>query len=167
MKDILYLDMDEVLASFRGGIIKLCPDFNPDDFKIHSEKVNTICEANPYIFHDLEPIKDAVPCVKELFPIYDVYFLSTPMWNLPLSYTGKRIWLEKYFGKDAERRLILTHRKDLNVGRFLVDDSLHFGVSEFKGEHIHFGTNKFPDWITTRDYLKRQKEIRRGGFIQA
>ncbi len=150
-KDILYVDMDSVIADFNGGVKKLRPDLCTVTF---SKEVDDVCEANPYIFHDLEPIKDAIPYVKKLFPLYDIYFLSTPMWNVPLSFTGKRVWIEKYFGKDAEKKLILTHRKDLNIGRFLVDDSLRHGVSEFKGEHIHIWTDKFPDWKATFDYLE-------------
>jgi 5'(3')-deoxyribonucleotidase len=89
----------------------------------------------------------------ELFNHYDVYFLSTPAWNAPMSFTGKRIWLETHFGKHAEKRLILTHRKDLAIGDYLVDDTLRHGVTEFQGIHIHFGTPEFPDWKVTLAHL--------------
>ncbi len=67
---------------------------------------------------------------------------------------GKRIWIEKHFGLKAKKRLILTHRKDLNIGDYLIDDRLRNGASEFKGEHIHFATEKFPDWECTFEYLE-------------
>ena len=49
--------------------------------------------------------------------------------------------------------MILTHNKNLSIGDFLVDDRLKNGVDKFKGEHIHFGTEKFPDWEVTLKYL--------------
>ena len=66
--------------------------------------------------------------------------------TLPESHMGKRIWLEKYFGKLANKKLILTHRKDLNIGKYLIDDRIKNGVDKFTGEHLHFGTDKYPDW---------------------
>ena len=80
-----------------------------------------------------------------LSALFDIYFLSSPMWHMPQSYSGKRIWVEKNLGEIAIRKLILTHRKDLNIGDYLVDDRLKNGAAEFKGEHIHFGTTQFPD----------------------
>jgi len=47
----------------------------------------------------------------------------------------------------------LSHHKDLNAGDFLVDDRDKNGAGEFGGEFIHFGNEKFPDWITVREYL--------------
>ena len=76
------------------------------------------------------------------------------MWDVPESYTDKRLWLEKYFGTSIRKRLIITQRKDLNRGDFLVDDRTRHGVDEFQGEHIHFGTDEFPNRMVTLEYLK-------------
>lgn len=76
------------------------------------------------------------------------------MWDLPMSYIGKRHWIEKHFGEMAKHRLILTHRKDLNIGDFLADERLVNGAREFKGVHIHFGTERFPNWQITLKYLE-------------
>lgn len=149
-KKILHLDMDGVVANLNKAILKIRPDLDTSIF--HSD-IDDIFIANPNMFHDLEPMAGAIDAVMELFNHYDVYFLSTPVWGSPMSFAGKRIWLESHFGKFAEKRLILTHRKDLAIGDYLVDDSLRHGVEEFKGVHIHFGTKEFPDWKTTRKYL--------------
>jgi len=53
--------------------------------------------------------------------------------------------------------LILSHHKNLNAGNFLIDDRTKNGSGEFGGEHIHFGTDKFPDWKTVVRYLKQKK----------
>lgn len=156
IKPIVFFDMDGVCCDLGKAINKLRPDLDP---KIFHADIDELFKENPYIFHDLEPIEGAVGAIIDLSNDYDIYFLSTPAWCSPDSYSGKRIWLEKHFMQHGERRLILTHRKDLIVGDYLVDDSILHGASRFKGEHIHFGTEKFPDWKTTHSYLKSKVKI--------
>ena len=48
--------------------------------------------------------------------------------------TGKRYWLEYWFGETFHKRLVTTHRKDLLVGDYLIDDRLKNGAGEFKGK---------------------------------
>lgn len=156
-KKILYIDLDGVCADFSGGIQKYSPGLDmsdtPETYQARSKIVDEICETNRDIFHNLDPMPNSIETVKKLFDKFEVYFLSTPMWNVPESFTGKRIWIEKHFGDLAVKRLILSHRKDLNIGDFLVDDRKHNGAGEFTGEHIHFGTSDFPDWDSVYNYL--------------
>jgi 5'-nucleotidase len=157
-KKILYLDMDGVIADFDKAIKSFNPDLhtscNFPDPEARSAAVDKICEENPNIFHSLPPVEGAIEATKELFELFEVYFLSTAMWNVPESFTGKRIWLEKHFGELAKKRLILTHRKDLVVGDYLVDDRLKNGADKFSGKHIHFGTTVYPDWSIVLPLLK-------------
>ena len=157
-KKILYLDMDGVIADFDFAIKEICPELetsdNFPDYETRSKKVDEIVENNLDIFHNLPPYEGAIDAVNKLFELFDVYFLSTPMWDIPESFIGKRIWIEKHFGEKAKKRLILTHRKDLNIGDYLVDDGLRNGASEFTGKHIHFETDKFPNWDVTFKYLE-------------
>ncbi len=152
--------MDGVVADFDKAINSFCPDLrNAEKYptqELRGKKVDEICFKNPRIFNHLVPIEGALKYVSLLDQKFDIYFLSTPMWLVPDSFTGKRIWLEMMFDKIAEKKLILTHRKDLCIGDFLVDDRFAHGVDKFKGEHIHFGSDKFPDWKTTYDYLESQ-----------
>ena len=39
------------------------------------------------------------------------------------------------------------------VGRALIDDRTKNGVKNFKGEHIHFGTENFINWNAVLKYL--------------
>ncbi len=157
-KKILYLDMDGVLADFDGRMKELCPELysSPeyDDYEKKSDKIDELVAIAPRIFETLTPMNGAIDAVNELFSLYDVYFLSTPMWAIPESFMGKRIWLEKHFGENAKKRLILTHRKDLAIGDVLVDDRLKNGAGEFKGKHIHFGKKEYPTWKETLRELR-------------
>ena len=157
-KKVLYIDMDGVVADFWKAIQINQPKIDDKNFfptyADQEKEVDAICDRNPHIFKYLPPIKGAIEATKPLFKKFDVYFLSTPMWDIPESYTDKRLWLEKYYGDLAKKRLILTNRKDLAIGDILIDDRLKNGAKEFQGLHIHFGTKKFPDWESVTKYLK-------------
>ena len=100
-------------------------------------------------------MKQAVSSVNKIIDSskYDVYIASTAPWGNIDSLSHKRIWIEKYFGDRLKKKLILTHRKDLLIGDYLIDDRTANGAGEFKGELIHFGSNKYPDWDTIIKYL--------------
>lgn len=78
------------------------------------------------------------------------------MWLVPESFTGKRLWVEEHFGELATKRLILTHRKDLAIGDYLIDDRKANGAGEFTGVHIHFGTEHFPNWRKVREWFETE-----------
>lgn len=147
-KKILYIDMDGVCADFEKGVKDLKPDMLWTE-----EEVDIVCKENKNVFRNLPEIKGAVEAVNKLKEKYDIYFLSTPMHHVSDSYSDKRIWIKQKFGEWADKRLILTHRKDLNSGDFLIDDRLTNGSESFEGEHIHFGTLSFPTWGSVLEYL--------------
>jgi 5'-nucleotidase len=161
-KKILYIDMDGVVADFWDAILFYQP--NIDDklyfptYADQEREVDSIAQKHPRIFRDLLPIKGAIEATKPLFDKFDVYFLSTPMWDIPESYTDKRLWLEKYYGNLAKKRLIITNRKDLAIGDILIDDRLKNGSQNFKGKFIHFGTKQFPDWKAVIKHLNIQTQ---------
>lgn len=158
-KKILYIDMDGVVADFDKAINQVDPSLETGDgfpnYEARAERVDEICENTPLFFDNLPLYEDCLDYVNSLFNHYEVYFLSTPMWNVPESFSGKRRWIEKHFGEKAKKRLILSHRKDLNVGDYLIDDRLRNGAGDFKGELIHFQTEKFPNWETVYEYLTK------------
>jgi hypothetical protein len=49
--------------------------------------------------------------------------------------------------------VVITHCKNLCDGDFLVDDRAKNGASEFPGEWVQFGSERFPDWEEVTRYL--------------
>jgi len=144
-KKILYVDMDNVLVDFKTGIERI----SEEDKKLYEGRYDDV----PGIFSLMDPMKDAIEAYNKLSSYYDTYILSTSPWDNPTAWQDKILWVQKYLEKSAYKRLILSHHKNLNTGDYLIDDRLKNGADKFKGEHIHFGTERFPDWKSILNYL--------------
>ena len=131
----LYIDMDGVLVDLQSNLDKQGWHQN--------------------VFNDPPAITGAIEAFTKLCESdkYDVYILSTAPWNIPNSWTQKRLWVSKYLGDKAHKRLILCNHKNLLRGDILIDDRTANGAGEFEGELIQFGTEKFPNWEQTLKYL--------------
>jgi 5'-nucleotidase len=153
-KKILYCDMDGCIADFEQGIrlIDSSVILNEDN-KEANDFVTNIVLNTPNFFQELPIIENSIDCVKELMEKYMVIFCSTPMEEVPHSFSGKKEWLNKHFGDKAYKNLKLTHHKHLCIGDYLIDDRLKNGAGQFTGEHIHFRTEKFPNWESVMKYL--------------
>ena len=147
-KKILYIDMDNVLVDFASAFPKLSSEILTE----YDSRLDDV----PDIFSLMEPMPGAVEAFKELSEKFDTYILSTSPWANPSAWSDKLIWVKNYLGPSANKRLILSHHKNLNAGDFLIDDRTKNGVNEFKGEHLHFGTPKFPDWNAVVAYLDQR-----------
>ncbi|MBN2893701.1 MAG: hypothetical protein JXL97_17660 [Bacteroidales bacterium] len=141
----LYIDMDGVIVDFTSAFEKL-------DENILKEYEGRLDEI-PNIFSLMEPMPGALEAIPKLAKKYDTYVLSTAPWKNPSAWSDKLEWIKKYVPGVFHKRLIISHNKHLNKGDFLIDDRLKNGADKFEGEHIHFGTEKFPDWKTVVDYL--------------
>lgn len=136
-KKIVYVDLDGVLADYDKA----------KEGKTEEER------RAPGFFEGLEPINGGLDSFKKLSEHYDMYFLSTAPWSNIHALSEKRVWVEKHLGDYAFKKLILSHNKGLLKGDYLIDDRIANGVDGFEGEHIHFGTPKFPNWESIVDYL--------------
>jgi len=141
IKEDLFIDMDGVLVDYDLAVEGLSEE----------EAIKT--RRTPGFFKDLKPMENAIWGFHKLAQKYNVYILSTPSWSTPTSWTEKVIWTDRNIGSAAEKKIILCHNKGLFKGRALIDDRTVNGVEEFKGEHIHFGCEKFPDWKAVLEYL--------------
>lgn len=148
MKKILYVDMDNVLVDFPSAFSRVSPEL----LTKHGDDKDEI----PGIFSLMDPIPGAIDSFNELSKLFDTYILSTSPWENDSAWTDKLKWVKKHLGKSAYKRLILSHHKNLNTGDFLIDDRTKNGADKFQGEHIHFGTEKFPDWKSVVEYLNQK-----------
>lgn len=143
--EILYLDMDGVLVDFESGINKL----DILSYNLYSGRFDEC----PNIFSLMDPMPGAIEAFHKLSEKFDVYILSTPPWDNHTGWSDKLNWVKTHLGKKVEKKLILSHNKHLNIGKYLIDDRLKNGADKFTGEHIHFATEKFPDWESVLKYL--------------
>ena len=108
----------------------------------------------------MDPMPGAIEAIGELSQKYDLYILSTAPWLNPSAWSDKLLWVQKYFGagKDGifNRRLILSHHKELCNGDYLIDDRTKNGAAEFGGELLQFGSEKYPDWEAILKYLMQK-----------
>jgi len=142
---IVYVDMDNVLVNFQSGIDSITEE-ERESFKDDLDDV-------PGIFSKMKPVEGAIEAYQELTRHFEVYILSTAPWNNPSAWPDKLLWVKKYLGGLAYKRLILSHNKHLNDGDFLIDDRTANGADKFKGEHIHFLSEKFKNWDDVLNYL--------------
>jgi 5'-nucleotidase len=145
----LFIDMDNVLVDFPSGIARL-------DDRTRTEYDERLDEV-PGIFALMEPMPGALEAYSTLCQHFDTYILSTAPWENPSAWSDKLLWVQRHLNHHAYKRLILSHNKQLNHGHFLVDDRPKNGAEHFRGEWIHFGTEKFPDWPTATAYLLQRK----------
>ena len=142
-KKRVFFDMDNVLVNFPSGMAKVAPEllskYKPDEV--------------PGFFSLMEPMPGALEAVERISKKYDVFILSTAPWGNPSAWSDKLLWVKKHFGEVFYKRLILTHRKDLVKGDYLIDDRGKNGTDEFEGEWIQFGSDRFPDWPSVVKYL--------------
>ena len=151
MKKIVYVDMDNVLVDFESAFPKL-PKEILDKYENDEDDI-------PGIFALMEPMPGAIESFIELTSHFETYILSTAPWNNPSAWTDKLLWVKNNLGNHAFKSLILTHHKNLNNGDYLIDDRTKRGVDRFAGEHIHFGTKKFPNWQSVIKYLRLKEQL--------
>ena len=134
----LFVDMDGVLVDFDSGV-RATYGSKPKDA--------------PGVFSLMDPMPGAIDAINRLADKFDVFILTTAPWNNPSAWSDKLNWVKQHLGSKFEKRLIITHRKDLLNGDYLIDDWDKHGASEFNGEWIQFGSAKFPDWKAVETYL--------------
>ena len=145
MRKIVYVDMDNVLVDFASALPRLPGEI----VEKYADRLNEV----EGIFGLMDPMPGAVEAFATLADQFDTYVLSTSPWENPSAWADKLRWTKKHLGAPAYKRLIITHHKNLNAGDYLIDDRTKNGADRFRGEHIVFGSERFPDWETVMGYL--------------
>ena len=157
-KKIVYIDMDGVIVNFGWAI--------QDWFDKHPHLVDRYKEFPDHIqglFRNPPPIEGAIEAINKLHESgkYELFIATSAPWGNPDSLTDKRYWIEEHFGELFHKRLITTHRKDMLMGDYLIDDRLKNGAGEFSGELLRYGLdwendnkpNEYPTWESILEYL--------------
>ena len=145
----VFIDMDNVLVDFQSGLDQVSEE-------IKAEYAGRLDEI-PGLFAKMKPMPGAIEAVHELQKRYDLFILSTAPWKNPSAWSDKVEWVTKYLDDVFHKKMIITHRKDLCQGDYLIDDRGKNGTSEFSGEWIEFGSEKFPDWESVLQYLYSER----------
>ena len=144
-KKRLYFDMDGVIVDFNSAV-ELQDEATLKEYEGRVDEI-------PGLFGKMKPMKGALNAVRKLNEKYDCYILSTAPWKNPSAWSDKVIWISKYLDDVFRKKVIITHCKNLCKGDILIDDRPKHGASEFEGEWIQFGSEKFPDWNAVLEYL--------------
>lgn len=156
-KKIVYIDMDGVIVDF-GASIKDWFDKHPhlqERYKSHPDHIQGLFRNSP-------PVEGAIDAIKKLHESgkYELFIATAAPWGNPMAAMDKRFWIEDHFGNLFHKKMFITHRKDLLMGDYLIDDRTKNGAGEFSGELLQFGVNyengkvgKFPTWQSILDYL--------------
>jgi DNA-directed RNA polymerase sigma subunit (sigma70/sigma32) len=141
--------MDNVLVDFQSGLDQVSEETK----KEYADRLDEI----PGLFAKMKPMEGAIEAVHKLQKHYELFILSTAPWKNSSAWSDKVDWVKKYLDDVFYKRMVITHRKDLCQGDYLIDDCGKNGTSEFSGEWIQFSSEKFPDWDSVLKYLESKR----------
>ena len=144
-KKRLFFDMDGMLVDFESGLAQQ----DEQTLKEYEGRYDEI----PGLFGLMQPMPGAIDAVHKLNEHYDCYILSTAPWNNPSAWSDKVTWITKHLDDVFHKKMVITHCKNLCKGDILIDDRGKNGTSQFEGEWIEFGSERYPDWNAVLDYL--------------
>lgn len=143
-------DLDGVVADFEPAAQNWCDKNNILLQDFLDKKMYRDLEG---FYLGLDLIPGAKEAIMELDKVYEIIFVSAPSWGNKWCFTEKRIWLEKHFGKWATKRLDLSFHKGHYFGHYIIDDRTKYGVSDFIGEHIMYGSEDYKNWAAVNKRL--------------
>lgn len=153
---VILIDQDGVLADFEQGIIDEWRRRYPSEpFVPISERKNFYAqldyeEEKRYrideimsacgFFLNLNPVPGGIEAVKEILGIgHDVRICTAPISNFENCVREKYLWVEKFFGREFTRRIIISKDKTFVRGNFLIDDRPSIENSHLaEWEHVLF-----------------------------
>ena len=98
----------------------------------------------------------AVKSFAALCRYYTPYVLVSSHCNIPDQIPPVFRWIERHLDVPAWNRVIVTNRKDIVLGDYLIDRyPERLGTSEFMGTVLHFGEDPFRTWEDVMTFFDR------------
>ena len=141
----VYVDMDGVLCDFFGAALSALRKYPEQKYP----------QSQWGFFLKLKEIPGAIESFRRLEEKYDVWILTRPSFRNVNCFTEKAQWIWDHLGFDVVQRMVVCGDKSLLKGEYLIDDTNTAGQSDFEGEWIHFGSDKFPNWDSVVEYLMK------------
>lgn len=143
MGNEIYIDMDDTLLDYKGAHAKA----------LLNDPTQPYPQSVIGFYLSLEPLEGALKAYATLTSLgYEVYFLTAPSVMNPHCYTEKRLSIEKHFGFDACKNLIICNDKSLLRGVYLIDDRINsHKQNQFQGTLIQYGSPMFSTWDSIVD----------------
>lgn len=174
---IILVDMDDVIIEFEKKLVELIVERNPEKeglfngerskFKLSDEfpEIKDLIKeikTHDILIDDIEPVEGGVEALKKISKKgHDVFICTSPLTNYN-TILGKYKWIEKNFGHEWTKKIILTKDKTLIQGDFLIDDNPEVsGLKNPEWEHIlfdrpynkHIKDKKRMDWSNWEEVL--------------
>ena len=131
-KPVVLVSFTDTLADVRNGISKNIPT------------------------QEFEVCGSAVRSFAALCRNYTPYVLGSSHFNNPDTLPEIFRWVERHLGVPAWNRVIVSNRKDIVLGDYLIDRyPERLGTSDFMGTVLHFGEDPFRTWEDVMTFFDR------------
>lgn len=101
------------------------------------------------------PMPSMAKAFRHLLRYYDIHLVAAAPTNDPAHAAEMQQWVFDNIGAAAYDRLILTNRKDLLYGDFLIDALDTNGSGDFMSTRIDFGSDTFKTWDDIIEFFGR------------
>lgn len=108
------------------------------EYEPHIDKEARYIMSQKGFFLGIKPIPGAIEAIKEMSKSHDVFFCTAPLSQYVHCVPEKYQWIERYFGFEWTRKMILTKDKTLIRGDILIDDRVQKGILTPTWEQVYF-----------------------------
>lgn len=107
-------------------------------------------------FAEMEPETNAVRAFEKLSQVYDTFILASAPYNDPDSWRERVVWCEEHLGVGAWNRLIVSNRKDLVMGDYVIDaHPSRYGLENGMATVIDYGNDPYKTWDDVLTFFDR------------
>lgn len=105
---------------------------------------------------DGKPVTGAAKAYMKLSEAYDTYVLASAPYNTPEAWAEPVKWAETHLGTVAWDKVLVTNRKDLILGDYIIDrHSDEFGLPDSMGTLVSYGQDPYKTWDDILTFFER------------